>query len=275
MTDLKQRPPRILVLGLNGLIGWHLSLEASRRGHEVFGTYRRENGPFEGPGRFRLDYADPGAVHALFQKLDPDLLIHAWAMCDLDICESLPEVAWRINVEGTRTVLAAARELPRLRKFVYLSTDHVFDGNRGGYDESDEPCPKHVYGRTKAEAERLVMNSGLKALLVRPGLVIGASAQGNKGPRDFLCARIRAGKPTHYFTDEWRSPIRAEAMAARVLTLCLGGKTVFFMWRETGPLTVLSSPVFSLLRIRFQRTLSFRGFAVKTGGRTFARKISR
>lgn len=219
--------PRILVLGLNGLIGWHLFGQAREHG-EAFGTYRRENGPFDGPGRFRIDFTDAGEVREFFLRLRPEIVLHAWAMCDLDVCEGKPEIAWKVNVEGTRTILNAAHLVPELRKFVYLSTDHVFDGRRGSYHEDDTPCPGHVYGRTKAEAERMVRESGLPYLIVRPGLVIGPSAQGNKGPRDFLLTRLRAGKPTHYFTDEWRTPIRARALASRVLSLALSGEEGIF-----------------------------------------------
>ena len=149
-------------------------------------------------------------------------------MCDLDLCEQMPEMAEKINVQGTRNILKAAAGIPSLKKFVYISTDHVFDGETGDYTENDTPQPKHVYGRTKLAAEKRVQDSGLPWQILRPGLVIGDSLQGRKGPRDFLLTRIRAGKPTHYFTDEWRTPIPAPEMAARVVAIACSGESGIF-----------------------------------------------
>jgi len=149
-------------------------------------------------------------------------------MCDLDLCETMPDMAWQINVEGTRKMLAAVKKVPTVKKFIFHSTDHVFDGEKGPYTEEDPPAPKHVYGATKHRGEECVISSGLPYLIVRPGLVIGESFQGNKGTRDFLFSRIRAGKPTHLFTDEWRTPIEVASLVSRVLKLTLSESAGIF-----------------------------------------------
>jgi len=76
-----------------------------------------------------------------------------------------------------------------------------------------------ILGKTKLEAECLVEKSDLPYLIIRPGLVIGDSVQKNVGPRDFLLSRLRGGKPTTYFTDEFRSPVGAEELAREVARL--------------------------------------------------------
>jgi dTDP-4-dehydrorhamnose reductase len=79
------------------------------------------------------------------------LVLHAAAWTDVDGAESDPEGAARVNVEGTRNVVALGAPL------VYFSTDYVFDGAKSGpYVESDEPAPLSVYGRTKLDGEREV-----------------------------------------------------------------------------------------------------------------------
>lgn len=79
----------------------------------------------------------------------PDLVLHAAAWTDVDAAESSPDEARRVNVEGTRNVVALGVPV------VYFSTDYVFDGRKGSpYVESDEPSPLSVYGRTKLEGER-------------------------------------------------------------------------------------------------------------------------
>jgi dTDP-4-dehydrorhamnose reductase len=78
----------------------------------------------------------------------PDLVLHAAAWTDVDGAEADPDGAERVNVDGTRNVVALGAPV------VYFSTDYVFDGHKGGpYVESDEPNPLSVYGRTKLAGE--------------------------------------------------------------------------------------------------------------------------
>lgn len=219
--------PSVLVTGLNSLTGWNIYSEARRRGPAA-GTYRKWHRVFRGPQLYRVNWQDDHEVDAFLERLRPSVIIHAWGICDLDLCETMPELARRINVEGTVRILRKLQTLPGLRKFVYLSTDHVFDGAGGSYSEEDTPRPIHAYGRSKAEAEEKVARSGLPFTIIRTGLTIGSSVQGTIGPRDFLLSRLRAGKKTHYFVDEWRSPMDASAMARGVLDLALGPETGLF-----------------------------------------------
>lgn len=225
MSELISRiePPRFFITGLNGVTGWNLFQSVSAR-FACQGTFRKSHAVFKPEGFTKLDFEDPSAIEKCLQKWRPTHVIHSWAMCDLDLCEVFPEMAYKVNVQGTQRLIQALSHLPSLRKIIFISTDHVFDGEQGCYTENDPPVPKHVFGRTRRQAELCVLESGLPALVIRPGLVIGKSFQGNKGPRDFLLRRIRSGKQTHYFTDEWRSPIRTADLGERVIDLALSDK---------------------------------------------------
>jgi len=210
----------LLITGLNSVTGWHL-YQAARKSHQVVGTYRKRHHKLMGEALYRIDWDNKTEALQFVEKIQPDYIIHARAICDLDVCEETPWLAERINVLGTSIMVQAAHQVKCLRKLVYMSTDHVFGGGKGGYTEEDIPRPKHVFGRTKRQAEKIIQNSKLPYMIVRPGLVLGDSFQGNIGPQDFLLSRLRAGKPTTLFTDEWRSPISATEMASRVLKLTL------------------------------------------------------
>lgn len=218
---------KILITGLNGLIGWHLYQQLSPK-YLVVGTYAKEHAVFDGPQFMRVDLDNSQELRAFLEKIQPTHIIHTRGICDLDLCEDIPEMAYKINVLGTQKMLEIAGELKSLSRFIYLSTDHVFYGDEGAYSEESEPRPKHVYGRTKLEAEKLVQKSSLDTLIIRPGLVIGKSFQGNKGPRDFLFSRIKAKKPTHLFTDEWRTPIVAEPLAQKIENLLFSDERGIF-----------------------------------------------
>jgi dTDP-4-dehydrorhamnose reductase len=100
---------------------------------------------------------------------------------------------------------------------VYVSSDHVFGGD-GVYDEVAEPCPISVYGRTRVDAERLVLlRSG--SLVIRVGLPIGPSLNGRTGHLDWLRYRSDRKFPITIVSDEYRSAVWADQLACRVLQL--------------------------------------------------------
>lgn len=142
-AGLKTISMRILITGAAGLLGHGLVRVFSSR-HEVFPLARAE-----------ADITSNAAVRAAFAKVRPDAVIHAAAIPDLDICESDPDKAFLVNVEGTRHVVAAAREVGAA--VAYISTDAVFDGLKWTpYIESDPTNPPTVYGRAKLLGEQIV-----------------------------------------------------------------------------------------------------------------------
>ena len=111
---------------------------------------------------------------AEFQILatEPDVVIHGAAYTNVDQAENEPDLAMAVNAEGTaRVARAAATAGARL---VYISTDYVFDGKkRSPYDETDEPNPLGVYGRSKCEGERHALATCKKTLVVRTSWLYG------------------------------------------------------------------------------------------------------
>ena len=159
-------------------------------------------------------YGAPGDPRTLLEQHEPDIVIYGHAVCDVPKCESSPEWAQRINVGHVYRVLAALGAHSRL---VYLSSDHVFGGD-GIYDETAEPCPISVYGRTRVAAESLVLErSG--SLVIRVGLPIGASCNGRTGHLDWLRYRSDRNFPITIVSDEYRSAVWADHLACRVLQL--------------------------------------------------------
>jgi len=184
----------ILLFGATSILGYSLARQFPER-VEPYGT----------PG--------DGAL-ALLELRQPDILIYGHAVCDVPKCEDSPEWAQRINVGQVRQVLAA---LPAHTRMVYVSSDHVFGGD-GIYDEETEPCPISVYGRTRVEAERLVLQrSG--SLVIRVGLPIGPSRNGRTGHWDWLRYRSDRNFPITIVSDEHRSAVWADQLACRVLQL--------------------------------------------------------
>ncbi|HVO94858.1 MAG TPA: sugar nucleotide-binding protein, partial [Terriglobales bacterium] len=161
-----------------------------------------------------LHLGDPDWAPALFERQKPRALLYCHAVCDVPRCEIAPGWAREINVVYLRRVLEA---LPLDTRFVYVSSDHVFGGD-GVYDENSSPCPISVYGKTRVEAEEMVLaRSG--ALVLRVGLAIGPSPNGRTGHWDWLRYRSERNLPMTIVHDEHRSVVWAEDLAARVMSL--------------------------------------------------------
>jgi len=134
---------KVLVTGAAGLFG-HGLVQVFGAKHEVFPLTHIE-----------ADTTDAAAIRETFRRLRPEVVIHAAATPDLDICEADPAKAFLVNVEGTRNVVETAREIGAA--MAHISSDAVFDGEKHApYVETDAVNPQTVYGRTKAEGEEIV-----------------------------------------------------------------------------------------------------------------------
>jgi dTDP-4-dehydrorhamnose reductase len=104
----------------------------------------------------KLDITDQKRVLNLFNELKPKIVIHTASETNVDKCENQKDHAWKVNADGTRNIALACSNLGA--KLVYISTDYVFDGEKGNYQELDKPNPINYYGVTKLEGESQVIS---------------------------------------------------------------------------------------------------------------------
>jgi dTDP-4-dehydrorhamnose reductase len=197
----------VVVTGAGGLIGHALMTTAPVcvPGWDVHGLTRQ-----------RLDLTDTTALQALFRELRPRLIIHCAALSKSEPCEQNPALARALNVAVTVHLAELAREMP----FIFLSTDLVFDGRAGHYDEAARINPLSVYGKTKAEAERIVL-ANPRHTVVRTSLNGGTSPTGDRGFNEELRRAWQAGRALTLFTDEFRCPLPAVVTARALWELAL------------------------------------------------------
>jgi len=208
--------PRVLITGGSGLLGSAL-VRAARQEYEVSFTYHRH--PVDLPGASGLRLVLEGErkpVAALLEASKPDVIIHTAGLRSLDYCETHPEEARRVNVEGTLRLAEAAAEhdIP----FVFISTESVFDGTRGMYREDDVPNPITIYGRTKLEAEQSVRRLLPDALIVRTSSIYGRSQHG-QSLAEYILEELADGRPLEMITDSAFSPILSDNLAEAILEL--------------------------------------------------------
>ncbi len=163
-----------------------------------------DQNPPESPW-FRVDILDRDKLMMAVGCSDPDYIIHCAAMTDVDGCERNPELARSINVTGSANVAEAARECGA--GMVYLSTDYVFDGEKGPYDEIDTPNPVNIYGRTKHEGEKVVINALERSLILRISVPFGRRRAGTgHNFISWLAEQLTAVNEVRIVRDQFTTP---------------------------------------------------------------------
>lgn len=206
---------RLLVTGASGLLGSKLCELALRNEHEVYSAYSKHEPLIGLP--IQLDISNENDVKRAFKQTKPQAVVHAAALTDVDKCELEKELAWKTNVEGTRNIAElCARDKAFL---VYISTDYVFDGEKGMFKETDRPSPINHYGLTKFKGEEAVQ--ALNNHSIARGSVIYGSvpATGKTNFALWLLHRLKKKEEIKIVTDQWNSPTLNLNMAQMVLEL--------------------------------------------------------
>ena len=201
---------KILVTGGSGLLGQ--ALMNIFRDEEISGTYYQH--PYKQKDLTYLDITSGKDVMSLLQKIEPNVVIHTAALTDVDDCEENMQKATQINVEGTRNLATSAYQIGA--KFVYVSTDYVFDGEKGWYTEEDTPAPINVYGETKLAGEKIVEQECRDFLIARTSVIYG-SAEGNFAT--WMLSQFSQGKQLSIVDDQYASPTYNRDLAEQLKAL--------------------------------------------------------
>lgn len=166
----KRCPVRILITGSQGYIGSNLRKYLQDEEYDVYGLSSRN---VQEEKTYRADIIDSQKIFDILRVLKPAIIIHTAALSSLNECEKNTELAMRINVEGTRSIINAVRKINPDIKLIFMSTDYVFDGKRGNYREDDEVDPQTSYGKTKAISENDIKNNLENYTICRTANVFG------------------------------------------------------------------------------------------------------
>lgn len=206
---------KILITGSNGLLGQKLVHKLSKDPEvELIATARGENrlSNKEGYTYQSLDITDEKAVAKAISKFKPDSLIHTAAMTNVDACEADKEGCDKLNVDAVKYIADVCKA--NNVHLVHLSTDFIFDGEDGPYDEEAEPNPVSYYGESKLKAEEIVLKSGLDAAILRTVLVYGiAEDMSRSNIALWAKGAMEKGQKINVVDDQFRSPTLAEDLA--------------------------------------------------------------
>lgn len=215
-----------LVTGATGQLGGHLlhALARDPAPKRVF-AHARVAGTTVQPsvGTIAVDLLDSPALTDCVSKLRLTHILHTAAMTAVNDCFADPAAARRANTDATRTIACAAQACGA--RVIFTSTDMVFAGDAAPYCESDPPAPLSEYGRTKAAAERALIQFP-NTLTVRIPLLFGTPKNDRRTTFAAQLAALRSRQPLKLFTDEHRTPLWLPDAAAALIALTrsdLGG----------------------------------------------------
>jgi len=212
---------KILITGANGFLGYYLVEQLLAKKYSVIATGKGEcRLPFTHAVNFQwlsMDFTDPFSIHDVFENIKPDVVVHAGAMSKPDECEMDQMKAYLVNVEGTVQLLINSEELKSF--FVFLSTDFVFDGERGMYNENDAPRPVNYYGRTKLEAEEAVKEYEYDWAIVRTVLVYGRNHSGHNNILKIVKEKLEKGEEYNVVDDQLRTPTYVGDLAKGIVSI--------------------------------------------------------
>jgi dTDP-4-dehydrorhamnose reductase len=193
---------KLLITGASGLYGSKLAQMALAKNIEVYSSDIQGLSVY---GSFvKLDISGKEQVEEAFKTIKPDVVVHAATLTDVDKCETNRELAWKVNVEGTKNIVEAAKSAGSF--LIYISTDYVFSGEKGNYKETDKPDPINYYGLTKLKAEEIVQTQK-EYFIGRPSVIYGSTpAAGKVNFALWLIETLGKGERVKIVTDQWNTP---------------------------------------------------------------------
>ena len=241
---------RILLTGSNGLLGQKIVYASLKRNDiQLLATSKGENRLHSKAGYHyaSMDITNADEVTAIVENFKPHCIINTAAMTNVDACEKDQENCWKMNVEAVRTMTELC-ELHNIH-LIQLSTDFVFDGEKGYYSEEDVPNPLSHYARSKYESEKVVQQARIDSAIIRTIIIYGVvDDRQRSNVVIWTINSLRQQKDINVISDQMRSPTLAEDLADACVQAALK--------RATGIYHVSGSETMSILEM-VNRTADF------------------
>lgn len=195
---------KILILGGSGMVGSCL-IKLLELNNIVYSTYFHNK--FKNSS-FKINIESEQELENIFNKTNPDIVINLCGIYkNLDFCEKNKELVMNVNGNVLKPISVLANKFNSF--LITISTDQVFDGKDGNYNEISDICPINYYGKTKAEAEKLVQKIAKKYCIVRTSLIWGKNKVRDTFS-EFILNEIKHGKEIQLIDDQTTTPTYLE-----------------------------------------------------------------
>ena len=205
---------RVLVVGSNGLLGQKLAELLIRGTDYQIMLASQAAAPVRALASVeytQLDITSKKDVKRVVFSFEPDVIINAAAMTNVDACEKERELAWKINVGGVEHLVEASRKNDA--RIVHVSSDYVFDGKAGPYHEDSRPEPISYYGKSKLASENVLRVSGIPYVIVRTIVLYGFAPGVKLNFVLWLVRNLEKNSPVRIVDDQFSNPTLADDLA--------------------------------------------------------------
>lgn len=180
--------PRVIFTGATGLLGKYF-LKNKDSDYEIIGIANK-NLQSKAKNLYAIDITDREEVLEFIEKINPQTIVHAASIGDVDYCEKNPDEAYKVNIEGTKNVIQAANQARAM--LIFTSSNAIYDGIDYPFDENSKPNPIDVYGKTKIEGEGLIKKSGLNYVILRLMTMYGWPLPGGRtNPVEWVINKLK------------------------------------------------------------------------------------
>lgn len=205
---------RILVIGANGLLGQRiLAFYEFNSKVELLGSSIEEKPSFENIPYVRCDMTVKDEIKKIIFGFYPDVVINAAGFTNVDLSETERETAWKINVKGVENIAEACRSIDG--KIIHISTDYVFNGHNGPYDENAKPDPIGYYGRTKLASENVLKIGAVTYAVLRTNVLYGIANSRSDYVR-WVINSLSEKKEIRIVTDQLSNPTFVEDLVQAI-----------------------------------------------------------
>jgi dTDP-4-dehydrorhamnose reductase len=204
---------RVLLIGGSGMLGSNIVV--SNSAFELYPTYLRNR--ITHPRASQLDISDRDSVLKRVETIQPEVIVHAGGMTKPTACEKEPALAHKVNVEGTAHLVEAAKGVGA--RFIFLSSDLVFDGSAERYDEDSPTSPLSVYGHNKVEGEERVRTGSDDFAIVRTTVMYGWSSRYTESMAEWVLRGLQEGQELSMYHDQYRQFILINDLVAALFEL--------------------------------------------------------
>lgn len=196
----------IFIVGASGLLGRNFVNQYLQKKWRVIGCYQHH--PLElGSPLFvplKLDILRDDLIKETLAFYKPEVIIHCAGLTNVDMCETQEKLAYKLNGDSVRHFSHYSKR--NYAQFVYVSTDHLFSGDRPFYTEEDVGCPLNIYGKSKLYGENISLEENSNSLILRTNF-FGKGISWRHSFTDWIWCNLKENKTLNVFEDSFFSPI--------------------------------------------------------------------
>lgn len=210
---------RILITGANGLLGQAVMHIFTRESDFELIQSSVEDRAFVSfdSEYLKLDITNKEEVKNAVRKYQPKIIINCAAFTDVDKCETERELSWKLNVDAVKNLIIASRINDA--KIIHYSTDYVFDGKHGPYDETAIPNPISFYGRSKLASENALLSSGVDFVIIRTMVLYGLGVNVKPNFALWMINKLKNKEPINIVDDMFGNSTISDDLAFGSLKL--------------------------------------------------------